>query len=81
MLLAVGEVEAVAAEVSWSNTRSNVDIAKPLTFNGEVGKIVSFLMACKLFIKINIRKAAVEEQCHKLYLAYISTTSRLIFTK
>ena len=79
--MVVGEGEVVVAEVSWSNTRSNVDIAKPLTFNGEAGKIVSFLMACKLFIKIKIRKTAVEEQCHKLYLAYISTTIGLIFTK
>ena len=41
MLLAVGEAGAgagagaVAAELSQSNTRSNVDVAKPPTFNRE----------------------------------------------
>jgi len=41
VLLVVGEVGAgavavaVAAELSQSNTRSNVDVAKPPTFNRE----------------------------------------------
>ena len=66
MLLAVGEVRAVAvvvaAELSQSNTRSNVDVAKSPIFNGEAEKIADFLIACKLFIKIKIRDVVVKEQ-------------------
>ena len=66
MLLAVGEVRAVAvvvaAELSQSNTRSNIDVAKLPTFNREIEKIADFLIACKLFIKIKIRDVVVKEQ-------------------
>jgi len=47
-LLEVGEV--ATAELSQSNTRSNIDVAKPPIFNGEADKIADFLIACKLFI-------------------------------
>ena len=60
MLLAVGEI--AVAELSKSNIRSNVDVAKLPIFNGEAEKIADFLIACKLFIKIKIRDVVVKEQ-------------------
>jgi len=60
VFLVVGEVAAAAA--AEPNTRSNVDVAKPPTFNRKAEKIADFLIACKLFIKIKIRDVVVEEQ-------------------
>ena len=37
-------------------------MAKPLTFDKETNKNLGFLMAYKLYIKIRIRDALVEEQ-------------------
>jgi len=45
-------------------------MTKPPTFNGEVEKIVGFLMVYKLYIRIRIRKVAVEEQIQWM-LSYI----------
>jgi len=54
-------VVAVAA-VSQSNTRSNIKIAKLQIFDETAGKISGFLTAYKLFIRISMREAVVEEQ-------------------
>jgi len=43
------------------NTGSNRNMAKPLIFNKKVNKILEFLMVCKLYIKIKMRDASVEE--------------------
>ena len=45
-----------------SNTRSNIEIAKLLVFNREVGKIGGFITVCKLYLRIKIREAKMEEQ-------------------
>jgi len=37
-------------------------MAKPLIFNREVNKILEFLMAYKLYIKIRMRDILVEKQ-------------------
>ena len=44
-LLAVGEAAAV---VGGPNTGSNIEIAKPLVFSGEVERVGRFIMACRL---------------------------------
>jgi len=41
--------------VSRSNTRSNIGVTKLQTFNGKVEKIVGFLIAYKLYIRIRRR--------------------------
>lgn len=46
--------------VSQPNIRSNIEVVK--LFNGELGKMVGFLTACKLYIRIRKRKAVVKEQ-------------------
>ena len=44
------------------NTRFNSKIAKPSTFNRNVSKVVSFVIACKLYIRMRMRKILIEEQ-------------------
>ena len=37
-------------------------MAKPLVFSGEAGKILGFVTVCKLYIKVRMMGAIVEEQ-------------------
>jgi len=41
---------------------SHREVAKPPVFSGETRKILGFLTACRLYIKIRMREAMVEEQ-------------------
>ena len=43
------------------NTRSNIDIDKLLIFSGKARYVLEFLIAYRLYIRIKIRKAIVEE--------------------
>ena len=45
------------------NTRSNVEVAKLLTFNRKVRQILEFLTAYMVYIRIRMRRATVEKQC------------------
>ena len=60
-MLAEEVVEEAKVVVTQPNTRSNVKAAKPQTFNGEMSKILGFLVAYKLYIRMRIKDAAVEE--------------------
>ena len=53
--------EAVA-RVLKPNTGSNIEVAIPPTFNRESERVLGFMMACKLFIRIKMREEAVEKQ-------------------
>ena len=44
------------------NIESNIKMAKPLVFNEEVEKFGSFIMACRLYLRMKIRGIIVEEQ-------------------
>jgi len=57
-----GVAEAVVVEISRHNVRSNVEVAKPQTFNRKVSKVLGFLIVCKLYIRMRIRETAVEKQ-------------------
>jgi len=59
LVIVQGEEEMI---IPISNTRFNSEIAKPSLFNGEASKIVEFIMACRLYIKIEIMNVAIEEQ-------------------
>jgi len=48
--------------VLQSNTRSNIKVAKPQTFNGKVEKILDFLIVYKYYIRMKIRDTVVEKQ-------------------
>ena len=40
---------------------AGTEVVKPPTFNGISSKVSGFITACKLYIKIKMRKAIVEE--------------------
>ena len=53
---------AVGREAEGSNMRSHMEVAKPLVFNGEAGRVGEFITACKLYLRMKMREAIVEEQ-------------------
>lgn len=54
--------EGAKAVVPRPNIKSNVEVAKPQIFNGKTEKVLDFLMACRLYIRIRIREVVEEEQ-------------------
>jgi len=49
-------------EAARSNVGSHMEVAKPAIFNGKAAKVGGFIMACRLFVKMKLRGATVEEQ-------------------
>ena len=45
-----------------SNLGPHIEMAKPAIFNREVGKVGGFIMAYRLFLRMKLRGAIVEEQ-------------------
>jgi len=39
-----------------------MEVARPLIFSGEAGKVGEFIMACKLYLRMKMREAPLEEQ-------------------
>ena len=39
-----------------------IEVATPAIFNGEAGKVGGFVMACRLYLRMKMREATVEEQ-------------------
>lgn len=63
MLVAREEVEEEEITIApRSNTRSSVNVAKPLTFNRNVSNISGFLTAYRLYIRIKMRNTSIEKQ-------------------
>ena len=54
-----GGVERGAAEV---NRDYQMEVAKPAIFSEEVGKVGGFITAYRLYLRIKMREAMVEEQ-------------------
>jgi len=61
LLAAVGGAAAGSAETR-SNMGPHIEVAKPVIFNGEAGKVGGFIIACRLFLRMKLRGAMVEEQ-------------------
>ena len=47
-----------------------MEVARPSIFNGEVGKVEGFIMACKLYLRMKMRKVPLEEQIQWI-LSYV----------
>jgi len=45
-----------------SNMGPHMEVAKPAIFNGEAEKVGGFIMVCRLFLRMKLREATVEEQ-------------------
>ena len=58
MLAVIREEEEVTEE---SNIRSNIEVVKPLVFNGKAKKVRSFIIVCRLYLRIKIRRIIVED--------------------
>ena len=39
-----------------------MEVAKPAIFNGEAGKVGGFVITCRLYLRMKMREATVEEQ-------------------
>jgi len=56
------EITEAEAEGSQLNTRSNIEMAKLQTFDRAIEKVLGFLIAYKLFIRIRMREIVVKKQ-------------------
>jgi len=61
-LIAVQGGAATGGAATGSNTGPNMEVTKPAIFNGEAGKVGGFITACRLFLRMKLRGATVEEQ-------------------
>ena len=61
-LLAAAEEAGTGGATTRFNSESHIEVAKLAIFNGEAGKVGGFIMACRLFLRMKLRGATVEEQ-------------------
>ena len=45
-----------------SNMEPHMEVAKPAIFNGEVGRVGGFVIACRLYLRMKMKEVTVEEQ-------------------
>ena len=48
--------------ITGSNMGPHVEVAKLAIFNGEAGKVGGFVTACRLYLRMKMREATIEEQ-------------------
>jgi len=57
-----GEAESVERGMAGSNIGPQMEVAKPAIFNGEAGRVGGFMITCRLYLRIKMKEAMVEEQ-------------------
>ena len=62
LLAATGGAGGAGREATGSNMGLHMKVAKPAIFNREAGKVGRFVIACRLYLRIKMKEAAVEEQ-------------------
>jgi len=61
-LLAAGGGAGTGGVTTGLNMEPHMEVAKPAIFNREAGKVGGFVTACRLYLRMKMRKATVEEQ-------------------
>jgi len=61
-LLAAGATGGEGRKATGSNLGLQMEVAKPSIFSGEAGRVGGFVTACRLYLRMKIRGATVEEQ-------------------
>ena len=67
-LIVEGTVAGIRAE--GSNAGSHIEVAKLLVFNREAGKVGEFITECRLYLRMKMREATMEEQIQWI-LSYV----------
>ena len=57
-----GRARGMERRTTGSNMGPHVEVAKPAIFNGEAGKVGGFVTTCRLYLRMKMREAMVEEQ-------------------
>ena len=62
LLAATGGAGSAKRGAMGSNMRPHMEVAKPAIFNRKAGKVGGFVIACRLYLRMKMREATVEEQ-------------------
>ena len=65
---------ATEGATTGSNLGPHIEVAKPAIFNGEAEKVEGFIMVCRLFLRMKLRGARVEEPVQWV-LSYVQEES------
>ena len=69
-LLAVQGGVGAGGAGTGSNAGAHMEVAKPAIFNGKAGKVGGFITACRLYLKMKMKRTSVEEQVQWM-LSYV----------
>ena len=78
LLVVQGGAGAGGAAIG-SNMGSHMEVAKPAIFNGEVGRVVGFITACRLYIKMKLRRNTVVSRSLTVDFVYFYFLSFILF--
>ena len=68
LLAAAGGAGSTERATMGSNMGPHMKVAKLAIFNGEAGKVEGFVITCRLYLRMKMREATVEEQVQWILL-------------